>query len=350
MKAKRAFIIAYTKQNLGDDLFIYMLLKKYPNIQFYINIEKKEYANAFEEFENLTIYQEKARKLEKENANDYDMYIYIGGSIFMEGVGKNYTVTAGFLEFMEECKKNEIPFYYISSNFGPYYTEEYLELAKKVFRNCTSICFRDTYSKNLFVNIPTVHYAPDLVFSYLPEKVEKKANSVGISMIDLNIRSKLVSYKQKYYSMLEKNIKKYINQGKEVTLFSFCRYEGDERAIEEFVNILSKDLSSKIKIVRYNGNLKYFLNEYNKMEYMICARFHAMILSVIMQQKCEIMSYSNKIDNVINDLYLFDENIVHFEQIMEGTEMNLSKFKKVEYKKIEDIAKRATRQLYIEGL
>ena len=40
------------------------------------------------------------------------------------------------------------------------------------------------------------------------------------------------------------------------------------------------------------------------MEYMICAKFHAMVLSSIAGQKIYIMSYSQKITNVIDDLQL----------------------------------------------
>ena len=55
MSTKKIFILAYTRQNLGDDLFIYMLLNKYPNVQFYINIENDEHSKLFENFNNITI-------------------------------------------------------------------------------------------------------------------------------------------------------------------------------------------------------------------------------------------------------------------------------------------------------
>lgn len=348
MKKKRIFILAYTRQNLGDDLFIYILLKKYPNVQFYINIEKSEHAKLFQNFTNLTIYEEERRTLTKENAKDYDGYVYIAGSIFMEGIGSKYIITEPFLEFMKECKKNNIPFHYISSNFGPYYSEGYLELAKKVFQNCTSIYFRDTYSKKLFSEIETVHYAPDLIFSYLPEKVEKIPNTVGITIIDLSIRKGLCQYKDVYYTMLENNIREYIKQGKQITLFSFCKHEGDEKAIQEFISQISNKIAQPINIVNYDGNIEYFLREYAKMEYMICSRFHAMVLSVIMGQKCEIMSYSNKIDNVIEDLELFKQNIIHFNNIKADTKMPLENFEQVQENKVKQIAQNAKRQL--EGL
>ena len=344
MKSKRVFILAYTRQNLGDDLFICMLLTRYPNIHFFINIEKQEHSKAFQNFHNLTIYQKEARTLNKENAADYDAYVYIGGSIFMEGIGKKYILNDAFLEFMQECKKKQIPFFYISSNFGPYKTNEYLELAKKVYQNCTNICFRDTYSASLFSEVSTVGYAPDLAFLYMPKIVEKYNNSIGITIIDLSIRKTLRQSSYTYYTMLEKNIKEYIRQGKIVILFSFCKYEGDEKAIEELVSRLPQDIRQKIKVIIYDGNIEYFLQEYSKMEYAICSRFHAMVLSVVMGQKCEIISYSSKILNVIEDLKLFKNNILQFENLTQDTKIPIENFEKVEKEKIQSIAKQAKTQ------
>ena len=39
---------------------------------------------------------------------------------------------------------------------------------------------------------------------------------------------------------------------------------------------------------------------------MICSRFHSLILSYLLRQKLYVLSYSNKITNVIDDLNLVD--------------------------------------------
>lgn len=43
------------------------------------------------------------------------------------------------------------------------------------------------------------------------------------------------------------------------------------------------------------------------MEYFLCSRFHSMVLSAVFKQKVSILSYSNKIVNVIYDLHLCKE-------------------------------------------
>ena len=54
------------------------------------------------------------------------------------------------------------------------------------------------------------------------------------------------------------------------------------------------------------------------MENMVCARFHAMILSCVAKQNLYVMSYSKKIDNVIEDLDL-NLPIIHFNDIDKNT-------------------------------
>lgn len=96
---KKIFILAYARRNLGDDLFIEMLLKRYPQVSFYINVENPEHATLFKKFPNITVINEKERNLTKQNADEYDGYIYVGGSIFMEG-GVVYNITDEFLDFL----------------------------------------------------------------------------------------------------------------------------------------------------------------------------------------------------------------------------------------------------------
>lgn len=340
---KKIFILAYAKANVGDDLFIYMLIEKYKNVHFYINIKEKEHQRAFEKYPNITIISEKERELTKQNATDFDGYIYVGGSIFMEG-GVVYNITNQFLEFLKECNKNNIPFFYVSSNFGPYYTEGYVNLAKEVFNEISDICFRDKYSYNMFKDIKSVRYAPDLAFAYENKFNVQEKNTVGISIIDLDIRSNIKSEKDVYFKLMRETIKNYIDNNKKVYLFSFCRYEGDEKAINELLENMPNKYLENIHKVLYRGDLEEFLSIYSKMEYMICTRFHAMILSIVFKQKCYILSYSEKINNVIDDLSLF-EYYIEFKQIDKYDIISLNKYQKVDENTLLDISNQAKNQL-----
>lgn len=328
----RVFIMAYARKNLGDDIFIKMLLEKYPQIDFYMKIHDKKFVEKLDEYSNLHVLigQDTDEELYKMDVHEYDAYVYIGGSIFIEG-GKVYNLSDKFYDFMKRCKKASIPFTYISSNYGPYQTQEYFDLSIKNFKTCTDICFRDKYSYNLFKDIENVRYAPDFIFSYDLKKQETIKDSVGISVINLEDRKELKHLADEYHKFLINTIKQYGSEGKTVYLYSFCEHEGDEIIIDE----ISKEFSGcdYVKEVKYDGDIDKFLEIYSKMEYMICARFHAMILSCIARQKMFVMSYSSKIDNVIEDLEL-DLPILHFNKIKSDCVIEMNEFKTVEEEKI----------------
>ncbi len=339
---KKVFIMAYLRKNFGDDLFLTMLLEKYKNIDFYIKHNKYEFVDILDKYNNLhVIYGEDTdEELYQLDVNEYDAYVYIGGSIFMEG-GHCYNLSEKFYDFVKRCKENNKPFCYISCNFGPYQTQEYFELSKKDFKECTDICFRDLYSYNLFKDIETVRYAPDLAFSYNIPKVKKQKNTVGVSLIDLNIRKDLKNKNEKYMKFLEKNIKNYISLGKDVFLFSFCKYEGDENTIKDILKLFPNE--SHLHSVEYTGDVAEFINQYSLMEYMICSRFHAMILSLISMQKIYVVSYSQKIDRVIEDLHL-ELPILHISELEDNNELLLEHFKLVDDNKIQEISEEAQMQ------
>lgn len=339
---KKVFIMAYLRKNLGDDLFVKMLLEKYKNLDFYIKYDKPEYLDILNNYENLHVLYGKDtdEELYISDVNEYDAYVYIGGSIFMEG-GLSYNLSEKFYDFMKRCKENNKPFCYISCNYGPYQTQEYFELSRKNFAECTDICFRDLYSYNLFSDIETVRYAPDYAFSYKLPDVQKIKDSVGISVIDLGIREDLRPKSDSYIKFLCKNITNYINSGKDVYLYSFCEYEGDEVTIDKIMSNFPGE--TKIHVVKYDGDIDKYLEKYTQMEYMICARFHAMILSTVAKQKIFVMSYSKKVDRVIEDLEL-NLPIMHFNELDEKHDLLLENFKAVEDEKIQKITKDAEKQ------
>lgn len=343
MSKRRVFIMAYARANVGDDLFIITLLEKYKNVNFYIGIKKMTYAKAFEKYDNLTIIEENQENFDNRNPEEYDAYIYVGGSIFMEG-GKVYNLDIGCNQFMKKCYEKGIPFFYISSNFGPYQTQEYFELAKDTFKYCTDLCFRDMYSYEMFKDIPTVRYAPDLMFNLKNDKISMKKDTVGISIIDMGIRKNLLQYENIYLECMVHNIIQYIEQGKTVFLFSFCKEENDEKAIEKIEQQIPDKYRTNLKKVYYNGNMEEYINIYSSMEYMICCRFHAKILSVALGQKMYILSYSKKIDNVIQDLQL-TEKYTNIENLTKNMNIDLVDFKAVPKDKITEIKKLSQGQL-----
>ena len=136
-------------------------------------------------------------------------------------------------------------------------------------------------------------------------------------------------------------IKKYVSEGNDVYLYSFCEHEGDELIVEK----ISKEFANceNVKYIKYDGDIEKFLEIYSKMEYMICARFHAMILSCIARQKMFVMSYSLKIDNVIKDLEL-NLPTLHFDEINKEILPDKKEFRTVDEKRILQIIEHSKEQ------
>lgn len=65
MKKLKVYIFAYAKNNLGDDIFLKILVEKYPDINFYINIEQEKYMTLLHKYPNVTIIKAKTKILIK---------------------------------------------------------------------------------------------------------------------------------------------------------------------------------------------------------------------------------------------------------------------------------------------
>ena len=341
MKKLKVYIFAYAKNNLGDDIFLKILVEKYPDINFYINIEQEKYMTLLHKYPNVTIIKAKNKDFDKINPGSYDAVINIGGSIFIENTSAIERIKE-FKEFILKCNQIKIPFFYVSSNFGPYQTQQYLDLTKQTLSLATDVCFREKYSYELFKKNPNARWAPDLIFSFDYPKQEKEKNTLGISIIHLKNRQ--LKEEQEYYKVIANHIKRYQEKGNKIYLFSFCEYEQDEEGVKEVEKYLEQEEKKKLTVMTYQGDVNSFLESYSKMEKMICTRFHSMILSAMMQQKFYVISYSKKLEHVIEDLSLC-EKYSKIEELTEDFLIEEQDFKQLPEEKIEILKRKAQEQL-----
>ena len=340
-KKKKILLFAYTKPNLGDNLFIYMLLKRYENIDFYIHVVEKDYEKIYKDFKNINfIYT--GRNLGEVNIDEFDAFIYVGGSIFMESEYAVHELTE-FNYFIKQCNEKNKKFFYMSCNFGPYKTQEYLNLARETFKICGGICFRDIESYNLFKDLETVSYAPDMVFSLKTKKPKTIKKSVGISVINLQIRESLREKEDIYNDFIKRIIIKFAKRNYSVYLFSFSEFEQDSVAINKIMETVPDEYKDKVNIVRFEDDIDEFIDTYSQMQYMVAGRFHSMILSLIFKQKIYNLTYSTKQDNVIKDFKLFCK-YRRIKDLQYDTVLRKYYFKRVCSIKLNKIAKEAEGQ------
>jgi len=301
---KKIDLYAYCCNNLGDDLFVITIARRYPKQQFYLYVNPK-FAKPFKKEKNIKVVNRvevlikrvlKKFRLIKEIRKPLKKSIAtvrIGGSIFIEP--ENWHKPQEM-----KIKKNE---FVIGANFGPFKSKAFFEYQNDIIRNLNDCCFRDSYSYNLFKNLANIRYAPDVLFGcdLLPKM--KRGCGIGISVISLKKRKDIEIEEENYYGTISKFCDKCVDNNYKVTLFAFCKQEGDVEAINE---ILSKARrGNKINYIIYDGNTDEFLEKFNECEYILATRFHAMILGWVLGKKVLPITYSRKMNNVIRDT-LFD--------------------------------------------
>ena len=315
---KKIFVDIYLAFNLGDDLFLDILSKKYPESEITVNHVGNNYDKFISRYKNIkrrkyTIFNKILQKLGIKNyltdyesiAKKYDALVFIGGSIFREE-SYHKSLYCDRMKMVKAFRKNNKPVFILGSNFGPYKTEKFLNEYREFYKLCTDICFRDLYSYNLFKDLENVRHAPDIVFQMETNKYKNniKDNVIGYSIIDVRHKDGLSKYYDKYVDCTVKSIEAVTSQGYECLLMSFCNREGDLKVINDIVCKLSKDIANKVKIYEYNGNLEEAINIISKLKVFISARFHANILGLLCNVGIVPVIYSHKTSNMLKDLNL----------------------------------------------
>ncbi len=300
------YVIAYFANNLGDDLFVRELVRRYPEEKFYLCADTPQYLKCFEKEKNVHIVKGaeyyfvrimNRMKRYKGPIRNFIMLrfakatVRIGGSVFIETDGWNKKIISN------EGKK----LYVIGANFGPYYTDEYKEAISKKIEKSTDCCFRDYYSYELFREISQVRYAPDILFSYNDcIDVDDNNNCIGLSVINLKGRNNISLYAERYESGIVEICNYYLRKNYKIKFFCFCKAEGDTFAIERIMNMILR--SSDVELVCYNGEIDNFLKELKTCSILFATRFHAMILGWLFRKTVVPIIYSSKQLNVIQDL------------------------------------------------
>ncbi len=315
---KKIFLYAYDRVNFGDDLFIRTIANRYPDVKFYL-WSKKYNIKTFSDVKNLKVVPQDSKKLGlltkirpslfsryKSNLErKCDGVVYIGGSIFIE-----YDNWEQILTWWDWEAKNR-NFYILGANFGPYKTEAYKDKLAKVLNNVSDICFRDTYSKNIFENVSTVRYAPDILFGQRFNSYKSK-KQIFVSAIDCSSRDSgldaLSNKNEQYLKLMVNYINKYINMGYTVILSSFCDIEKDNEAIDRILPML--DNRENVTVLNYNGtNSNELLKAINESELVIASRFHASILGFAAGKPVLPIVYSDKTINVLKDMHFIGKYI-----------------------------------------
>lgn len=324
----KVFVNAYLKGNLGDDLFVKILVEKYPDTMFYIyaNQQYCGFLNSYDNvcvidnntlrvsilksFKRLTQYLPKKigtsitnRLLSLEysflNSLKITYFVNIGGSMFIQKYPFEKQNSAILFNKFILNDFSDMPVFFLGCNFGPYKTEKFKSEYTDVFRECKDVSFRDFYSYSLFKSDTLVRLNPDIVFS-LDVSDFNSADKIDKS-IGLSIRCRNEVNRSVFINENLELINFYLSLNYKLYLFSFCEFEGDESLILELLSALGENAKS-IEVVNYSNNINYFLKMYFSMNYMVCYRFHSLIMSLLANHKILAVCYSNKMSNLLLDI------------------------------------------------
>ena len=325
---KKVFVDIYLQFNLGDDLFLDILAKKYPNHEFTLNHLGSNYDEFLSKYHNVkrrkyTVFNKIKQRFKiseyisnyEQIAEDHDAMLFIGGSIFRE---EEYhkTLYEERLKIVRAFKKRNKPIFILGANFGPVETESFVNDYREFFKLCDDVCFRDSYSYHLFKNLTNVRYAPDIVFQmnieeYANVKHEKK---VGFSIIDVNHKKGLEIYQDEYIKSTISSINLFAEKGYDCCLMSFCDHEGDLKTIETIKAQLPPNILEKVTVYSYDGNINNALKIIASFKLLIAARFHANILGLMLDINVVPIIYSQKTFNMLQDMNLHN-NIVTMDKL-----------------------------------
>ena len=305
------YLHAFLDLNVGDDLFVHILISSYPDVRFVL-IAKKPYKKILAKYPNATVYEVDAfpinvcRKLQIDEgirwriAHDCDYGVYIGGSIFIE-----YSDWKDQHIWYKELFDND-RLYIMGCNWGPYRTEQFKDNMTAVLSGMKDICFRDKYSYNTFSDLPNVRYAPDILFgmdwSAYAGIEEKK--QVLISVVNCRSRSvNLGEYVSDYNRFMGDLAARFVGMGYHVVFCAFWERNGDLAAAGEIRESLPQHTKNGTSIANYCGtNLEHILDLIVESEYVIATRFHAMILGLAAKKKVLPVIYNQKLRTVLDDL------------------------------------------------
>ena len=305
------FLKAYLENNLGDDLFVYIITDRYPDTRFIITVPD-EYKEIYEDRKNLIIisknnflyrilshfFRKYIPKLSVEKLINYFCRgsVYIGGSIFIQPPTDKYKKSLrSFYHFINKRFSAVI-----GCDFGPYVDKKFLVDYRAAFKKITDICFRDKYSYSLFEDIGNARYAPDAVFCLKKIPQVEQEKSVFISVINLSNRPGLSHMQQTYENKLIDIINMFTDDGYTVKICTFCRAENDEITAHSILGdrrLMNGDMVSPLY---YRGNISDVTTSIMRSEIVIATRFHSMILGLLFGKKTFPIIYSKKMTSTLD--------------------------------------------------
>lgn len=314
---KKVLIYAYMEENLGDDLMVSLVCRRYPHVRFVL-WAKESYKERFRHIKNLKVYSPNEKKVicwnkiaEKLRPGKADVFqllvkntdalVHVGGSVYIQH--DNYLMTYNLDMALRTMSKR---MYTCGANFGPYTDEEYYWNYRELLKRYNGVCFRDWYSYNLFKDLPNIHYAPDLVFNLRDQQKEKQPEKKQVLMSVIQLKNRngkfsLLQYAEDYNRFMSGLAEQYIACGYQVKFVSFCNTQGDMQAAEDIVALMAETRREQVSIYSYEMDMEECISLFDESEIIVGTRFHSIILGWLKKKKVLPIVYDTKTLHLLED-------------------------------------------------
>lgn len=319
----------YSQGNFGDDLFVFNLANHFCEDKIYLLTNPKRISPDFPKnvkcltmaswFLSILGYVEGKlnnkilkkylycyiKTFPQKYGKRFDANVRIGGSLFMDKSGGGqeipFTINKKLVrnfEFQSMVQERN-GLFLIGINLGPVYHEEYWKEIEKMAENCNHVCIRDFSSYYPLRHLKNVQYAPDVGFCTNIAIDGDKKNKILISLIQIERKTKDCREIEAYYSLLAQVVKFFSEKEKEIVLLSMCDSEGDQKAVEK---LKEKIKGEKYTVFSYCGNIIETIRLFSNSEYIVCSRFHAMIMGMVFDKPIYPICYNCKMSNYLQDI------------------------------------------------
>lgn len=297
---------AYFDRNFGDDIMVHMLLSKFRDIEFFVNVRDRTFISDFLKYKNFKAVDNKKHKIIK----DCDGIIWIGGSIFQI---HNYRYLYYYFKkllFYSYIKLLGKRIIILGCNIGPVRKKIGWFFIKQIIKISDLITVRDRKSYEFVSRIKkrgNYYFFPDIVFGFEASPLKKENTKSSAEILGISVYRSIV-YPEKNYNFLvqiARLIEEYISKtGNKVRLFAFDSGSENDTlsAIEIFKLVNHPEKHKKIEVVIFDGDIQSFVNKFSECSYIIGTRFHSIVLSLIQKIPCYPIIYSEKTENLLEDL------------------------------------------------
>jgi len=299
---------AYLDNNLGDDLFVDLLARRYRDHEIHLIRDGRVTLNVdLQRHANLHTVTLKRALLE---LYSFDALVIVGGSIFQDiPAYYRYDLRRNALVTLARLLGKAV--FIIGCNIGPIHSRKGKRFTRYCIARANAISVRDSASLAFLESwqCRTPHtMGSDLIFSYPFQPAGRSSSRprrLGISVVNVNRpAAEIASYIEKLAELAEAHLSKGAEQ--EVTFFGFNgggNGQNDSVPTAAIVQRLA-GYTRQITLQQYGPSVPIaeFLGSFGSCHTLVCSRFHSVVLALSFGIPFFPIVYSDKTLNLLHDI------------------------------------------------